>query len=125
MTSRELLFSVTKENCRWDYYRCPGHGGQKVNKTSSGVRCTHKDSGAVGQSCDHRSQHTNKRIAFERMVATQKFQNWHRLEVSRQTGELARIEEKVAQEMRKVRIEVHDESGRWVDVTAEELENRE
>jgi len=122
-TDRQLLFSVTKDDCRWDYYRCPGHGGQKVNKTSSGVRCTHKASGAVGQSCDVRSQHANKRIAFERMVATKKFQKWHHLEVSRRTGELARIQEKVAHEMSKVRIEVHDENGCWVEVTPEELED--
>lgn len=122
---RQLLFSVTKDDCRWDYYRCPGPGGQKVNKTSTGVRCTHTASGAVGQSCDVRSQHANKRLAFERMVDTQKFKDWHRLEVSRRTGELARIEGKVEQEMRKVRVEVHDENGRWVEVTAEELENRE
>ena len=49
---REKLFTLTAKNFRWDYFRGSGKGGQKRNKTSSGVRCTHEESGAVGQSHD-------------------------------------------------------------------------
>lgn len=115
MAERELLFSVTKEDCRWDYFRCPGKGGQKVNKTSSGVRCTHKASGAVGQSCDERSQHINKRLAFERMVETKEFKQWHRMEVARRTGQLERAEDKVAKEMCNIKVEIQ-QNGKWTEV---------
>ena len=50
-----ILFSVTAKDCRWDYFRGSGKGGQKSNMTSSRVRCTHKESGAVGQSDETRS----------------------------------------------------------------------
>jgi hypothetical protein len=112
---RELLFSVTAKDCRWDYYRGSGPGGQHRNKTESAVRCTHIASGAVGQAEDDRSQHKNKPLAFGRMAKTQKFQSWARLEVCRLTGKLAEIEEYVDREMRtNLKVEVQID-GRWVD----------
>lgn len=115
MMSKELLFSVTKDDCRWDYFRCPGKGGQKVNKTSSGVRCTHPPSGAVGKSCDERQQHQNKKIAFKRMVETKEFETWRRLEAARLSGELDEMKKRVEQEMRNIKVEVR-EDGVWVEV---------
>lgn len=50
---REPIVTVTAADCRWDYYRGSGAGGQHRNKTSSAVRCTHEPSGAVGQSEGH------------------------------------------------------------------------
>ena len=64
--SKQLLFSVTAKDCTWDYIRGSGKGGQKRNKTSSAVRCHHKDSGAVGYAEDTRSQLKNKRLALPR-----------------------------------------------------------
>lgn len=96
----ELLFSITATDCDWFYTRGTGKGGQKRNKTSSHVRCVHRASGAVGQSDDTRSQHQNKRIAFRRMAESKEFLAWHKLEVSRRTGEVAQIEERVAAAMR-------------------------
>lgn len=112
---KELLFSLTKNDFKFDYFRCPGKGGQKVNKTSSGVRCTHPASGAVGKSCDERNQSVNKRIAFERMCATDEFKRWHRLEVSRITGEEDRIKREVERQMKNVRLEIK-EDGKWKEV---------
>jgi len=120
----ELLFSVTKEDCRWDYFRCPGKGGQKVNKTSSGVRCTHKASGAVGQACDERSQHLNKRLAFERMANSNEFREWHHIEVSRRTGQLDASRRHVEREMEKIKVEVK-EDGKWKEVPKDAELNRE
>jgi len=96
----ELLFSVTKKDCRWDYFRGSGAGGQKRNKTSSGVRCTHMDSGAVGKSDDTRSQHKNKRTAFIRMTETKRFKAWHKLEVSRCLGDENAIKQRVEEAMK-------------------------
>jgi protein subunit release factor B len=110
----KLLFSVTASDCRFDYYRGTGAGGQKKNKTSSACRCTHILSGAVGQAEDDRSQHVNKRLAFGRMAATAKFKAWHTVEVARRTGELKRIEEQIEFDMQhRIKVEVQD-NGRWV-----------
>lgn len=111
----ELLFSVTASDCRFDYFRGSGKGGQKRNKTSSGVRCTHKESGAVGVSDDTRSQHDNKKIAFQRMAETKAFKAWHKLEVAKRTGALAAASDYADREVRSKRTTVEiQRDGRWV-----------
>lgn len=114
MGNKQLLFSVTKSDCRWDYFRCPGKGGQKVNKTSSGVRCTHPPSGAVGQACDERYQPQNKKLAFQRMANSEKFKQWYKIEVARKTGQLQAIERQIQQEMTKIKTEIVID-GKWVE----------
>ncbi len=83
MAKRELLFSITKKDLRLDYYKASGAGGQKKNKTSSACRITHSDSGAVGNCSEHRGQAANKKEAFRRLVASDKFKKWHKVEVAR------------------------------------------
>ena len=102
--------TVTSNDCKWDYYRVGGNGGQKVNKTSSGVRVTHPPSGAVGKATDTRSQHKNRRIAWQRMVDDPKFKTWVRM----QGGVQAKIEAEVDRLMqdRYIRTEVK-EYCRW------------
>lgn len=111
----ELLFSITAKDCRFDYFRGTGKGGQKRNKTSSGVRCTHKQSGAVGVSDDTRSQHDNKKIAFQRMADSTTFKAWHKMEVARRTGALAAAQDYVDRELnsRRILVEVQ-QNGKWV-----------
>ena len=112
---RKLLFSVTKKDCRWDYYIGSGAGGQKRNKTSNCVRCTHEASGAVGKSEEDRSQAQNKIKAFRRMAESPKFQAWCRLEKCKLLGIESRIEEEVERAMRpnNMRVETKDEDGKW------------
>jgi len=109
------FFSVTASDCRFDYYRGSGKGGQKRNKTSSAVRCTHLASGAVGQSEDGRSQAQNKKTAFSRMAETKKFKIWLQMEFSRKAGIEAEIEAKVDREMREhnLLIEGKTDDGKW------------
>lgn len=78
MVTKELLFSVTKKDLIIQTFRSGGKGGQHQNKTSSGVRIIHKDSGARGESREERSQLQNKRIAFKRMAETKEFKLWIR-----------------------------------------------
>ena len=119
--NKELLFSVTAADCRFDYYRGSGKGGQKRNKTCSAVRCTHIASGAVGQAEDDRSQHVNKRLAFKRMSNTNRFKAWHKLEVARKTGELARIEDQINFDMKhRIKIEIQ-KSGKWSPVAPDDI----
>lgn len=110
---KELLFSVTKKDCRFDFYKGSGAGGQKRNKTSNCCRCTHLASGAVGKSEEGRSKDQNTKKAFKRMAESDKFQNWIRLEVSRVTGKLQEIERAVDKSMEKVAIEIQEE-GKWI-----------
>lgn len=104
--SKKLLFSVTAADCRWDTFRGTGKGGQKRNKTESGVRCTHLASGAVGQSDDSRSQHDNRRTAFKRMAATAEFKAWHRREVGKHLGEEQIIQDAVDRAMQPQNLEI-------------------
>ena len=115
---KKLLFSVTASDCRWDYFRGSGKGGQKKNKTDNCARCTHVASGAVGKSEDGRSKDHNRKTAFERMANTSEFKAWHRMEIARRTGETTKIEDAVREAMREVNIrtEVKDDNGLWSEV---------
>lgn len=118
MSGKELLFSVTAKDCRWDYYRGSGKGGQHRNKTDSAVRCTHIASGAVGQCEDHREQRRNKEEAFVRMSKTKKFQDWHKIETARHMGKFANIDQAVDRAMTQIKIE-YMKDGDWIDERCE------
>jgi protein subunit release factor B len=120
--AKELLFSITANDCQWDYVRGSGAGGQKRNKTSSAVRCRHLPSGAIGYAEDTRSQTKNKQLAFVRMAESTEFKKWHKIEVARKTGALVEIREKIEKEIKNpkvTKVEVHDEQGRWVAADGE------
>src|SRR5271170_3551355 len=83
---KKLLFSLTRDDFEWDYFRAGGKGGQNQNKVNSGVRCKHPPSGAVGEARDSRNQLANRRSAFVRCVESTKFRQWHKSEVARRLG---------------------------------------
>ena len=114
-SERNPILSVTKKDCRWDYYVGSGKGGQKRNKTSNCVRCTHVASGAIGKSEDGRSQAHNKKIAFKKMAESPKFKLWVRTETSRILGRETELEMEVENSMcrKNLKIETRDENGKW------------
>lgn len=73
---KEKIISLTRKDFVWTYYRGSGKGGQKRNKTDSACRCQHLASKSIGCSEDQRSQHQNRKLAFERCIKTKEFQNW-------------------------------------------------
>ena len=115
MAEKQKLLSVTAKDCKWEFMVASGDGGQNRQKRNTAVRCTHLNSGAVGKCSDGRSQDQNRKTAFKHMIETKEFKKWLQIEVSRKSGELARIEAKVNEEMKKVKVESHDDSGKWKD----------
>ena len=112
----DSLLSVTAHDCRWEYFRGTGAGGQKRNKTSNCARCTHEPSGAVGEARESRSQRDNRELAFGRMARSDKFQTWLRLEIARRTGQELQIQEAVERSLHNVRLEIHNDDGLWTIV---------
>ena len=113
--SKEPLFSVTAKDCEWSYTRGTGNGGQKKNKTSSAVHCTHRASGAHAYSEASRSQLDNRKDAFRKMAESDRFQLWAKTEFMKRTGEALEIERWLAQEIRKIKIEIKVD-GKWTEV---------
>lgn len=118
--NRKPMFSVTLADCEVETFRAGGKGGQKQNKTDSGVRVRHVPSGAVAECREERSQGVNKQRAFVKMAESSRFQAWLRIEIARREGTLREVTARVeaAMEPHNIRVEVHDERGRWMPAGA-------
>ena len=99
--ARELLFSLTKKDFEIQTFRSGGKGGQHQNKTDSGVRIIHNESGAIGESREHRSQSQNKKTAFIRLVNSNKFKIWHTRKSHELMG-LLKTEEQIKREVEEM-----------------------
>lgn len=96
---KEKLFSVTKDQFDWQFFRAGGKGGQKQNKTSSACRCIHRESDAIGESREERQQSQNRKIAFLRCVNTKEFNNWIR-------AKSVKVEKLIDEQMKEKNIKV-------------------
>lgn len=107
------VLSVTIKDCDVQTFRAGGKGGQNQNKRDTGVRVIHRESGAVGESREHRTQLENKRAAFKRMAESAKFKIW----LNRKLYGHVEIEREVQAAMRRkqdFRTEVQRD-GKWVE----------
>lgn len=113
---KKLLFSITKKDFDIQYYRGTGAGGQKRNKTSSACRIVHHPSGAIGTSQDSRSQTQNTEMAFKRLIESEAFKSWLRVEIGARMLGYSSIEEKIEDmiDEKNLKIEVQNELGEWV-----------
>jgi hypothetical protein len=59
------------------------------------------------------------------MVETKEFKTWHHMETLRRNGKMAEIDAMVERELKKIKIEVHDEDGRWTEVKESDLRGNE
>jgi len=118
--NKEHLFAITKKDLDIQTFRCGGHGGQKVNKISSGVRIIHRDSGAVGLSTSERSQHINKRLAFKKLVESNKFKLWMNKKIFELSIDMKEMERQVDLMMRENNLKIEGkDNGKWVDIKGE------
>ena len=117
MAKRELLFSVTANDCDWAFSHGQGAGGQARNKSLTAVHCTHRASGARAYSQDGRSQKDNKSDAFVKMCGTPEFKSWHKREVWKKMGVLDEIDRAVAagMTMSNLRLEIKVD-GKWTQI---------
>ena len=126
---KELLFSVTANDCKWQYFCSGGKGGQHQNKTASACRVTHEPSGAVGESRELKQQWQNRKLAFSRMAESKKMQVWLKMEAARRmvsSEEKRRREDalnhavEVAMHPRNIKFEII-ENGAWKEVSEDQI----
>jgi protein subunit release factor B len=103
---KKLLFSITKDDFDIQFTKGSGKGGQKRNKCETACRIVHPESGAVGYSETERSQLQNKKLAFERLVNSDKFRQWHKIETAKHLGLTTDIEQKVNDMMNPTNLKV-------------------
>ena len=114
---KKKLFSITRNDCEWQYFRAGGKGGQSQNKKSSGVRCIHKPSGAIGESREERSQWQNRQAAFKRMAATPAFIKWANREASKDLISEAEIQLRVEKSMAEKNLKVETRvDNKWIEL---------
>jgi protein subunit release factor B len=113
---KELIFSVTKNDFDVQTFRSGGKGGQHQNKTESGVRIVHQESGAVGEGRTERSQHQNKKYAFRRLVESGKFKVWLKRKIY-EVGNKINLEKEVENwvQNKYLKTEVK-EDGKWTSI---------
>jgi protein subunit release factor B len=109
---KQLLFSITKKSFVVEYYNPGKHGGQNANKVATACRIHHPESGAIGDCHEERTQKPNRERAFERLVKSEKFQKWLRLETARRMGQLDDIDKKVDKALAEAVVEIR-EKDRW------------
>lgn len=114
--SKQLLFSVTKDQLVWDTFCAGGKGGSNQNAKAMGVRCRHVPSGACGEARDSRSQKDNKRAAFMRMAHSKTFQDWLTIQANRKLADEQAIEIAVDRQMTRHNLLVeafNNETQKW------------
>ena len=108
MRKRKLILSVTKKDFDITFFSGSGAGGQHRNKKKCCVRMKHRDSGAMSTGQDSRDKQTNIRNAFLRLIETDCFKNWERIQIARKMVNESEIEKAVDEWISKNDINIID-----------------
>jgi protein subunit release factor B len=123
VSERDLILSVRKSDFIITPFRSSGPGGQHRNKTATAIRIYHPSSGATAECTEHKSQHQNKKVAWERIRETPKFQLWLKkaiAEASLTADQRKALEKSIMRAVERqmdaemILVEVQDENGKWV-----------
>lgn len=119
--TRRKVFTVTRDDCKWEYFRAGGSGGQNQNKRDSACRVIHPPSGAIGESREERKQWQNRKNAFKRMANSPKFREWAIKAASEDLALATTVEAVVEDSMRESNLLVEVWSdGKWIALGVEE-----
>jgi len=66
--SPDNMADMNEADVVYQAMRARGPGGQHVNKTDSAIRAIHRPSGLVATAQEHRSQHTNRKLALLKLA---------------------------------------------------------
>jgi hypothetical protein len=120
--AKELLFSIGPKDFKVEYFTASKHcGGSGKDTSNTACRITHVESGAIGQSQDERSQSQNRAKALERLVATKKFQLWHKCKAGAVLAGYADLERMIETEVDRMmepkNLKVEERSdGKWREI---------
>jgi len=64
----DKIDGLSKKDFKVTTFRSSGPGGQHRNKTDTAVRITHSETGVAAEATDSKSQATNKKVAFRKLV---------------------------------------------------------
>ena len=108
--SRDLIYSLRKKDFIVQPFKGSGAGGQHRNKNSTAIRIIHLESGAKGESQELKSQHQNKKLAFERLVESKEFQIWHKRKIAESLLDKEKLQKKVDDWMKpdNMKVEYYD-----------------
>lgn len=121
---KELVLSITKKDLEEQTFASGGPGGQHQNKTASGVRLIHRESGAVGESRTDRSQHRNRRLALQRLTKHPKFKLWiNKMVFGWKSKEEIEAEVDKQMQFENLKVEVQ-EDGKWIETKHESIKKK-
>jgi len=117
METKDRVTILSQKDLDISYFCGSGAGGQARNKVASGVQMRHEESGAIGRASDSRSQHDNKKSAFQRLLADPRMKFW----LSKKVYEVRQgetLEQAVVNEMTpdKLKFEIKNAVGQWEEV---------
>ncbi|MCK9196008.1 MAG: hypothetical protein M0P16_03415 [Syntrophales bacterium] len=103
---KQCLFSITKKDFDVQMFRSDSKNEQNLNKAESVVRIVNRASSATGESREHRDRSQNKKTAFERLIAMEKFKAWHRIQIAAHIKGIANIERKMESWMKPENLKI-------------------
>lgn len=114
----EKINIASRKDFEVSYFCGSGAGGQARNKVASGVQIKHPESGAIGRASDTRSQHDNKKLAFERLLKTPQMKFWIQRKIYEiRTGETIEQEAEKDLDPKNLKFEIKNAEGKWEEVT--------